>query len=151
MSAKDYPSMVDAKQLKTRDLSWFRPGAVRLAVMCSGHYIAQHRGACSGAATSRMGEEAWPPSPWWSGWRCCGRIGERVSGALNVVCCLVSCVPCGRGVHLPFIGQGEGELQACRTIQLHGKYGVQRRRVGGRLDGPCRDLAIMAYLVPEQW
>jgi hypothetical protein len=31
------------------------------------------------------------------------------------------------------------------------KYGVQRRRVGGRLDGPCRDLAIMAYLVPEQW
>jgi hypothetical protein len=25
------------------------------------------------------------------------------------------------------------------------------RRVGGRLDGPCRDLAIMAYLVPEQW
>jgi hypothetical protein len=32
-----------------------------------------------------------------------------------------------------------------------GKYGVQRRRVGGRLDGPCRDLAIMAYLVPKQW
>jgi hypothetical protein len=32
-----------------------------------------------------------------------------------------------------------------------GKYGVQRRRVGGRLDGPCHDLAIMAYLVPEQW
>jgi hypothetical protein len=32
-----------------------------------------------------------------------------------------------------------------------GKYGVQRRRGGGRLDGPCHDLAIMAYLVPEQW
>jgi hypothetical protein len=32
-----------------------------------------------------------------------------------------------------------------------GKYGVQRRRVGGRLDGPCHDLAIMVYLVPEQW
>jgi hypothetical protein len=30
-----------------------------------------------------------------------------------------------------------------------GKYGVQRRRVGGRLDGPCRDLVIMAHLVPE--
>jgi hypothetical protein len=42
-----------------------------------------------------------------------------------VVCCLlfvVSCVvSCGGGVHLPFIGQGEGELQACRTIQLHGE------------------------------
>jgi hypothetical protein len=32
-----------------------------------------------------------------------------------------------------------------------GKYGVPRRRVGGRFDGPCRDLAIMAYLVLEQW
>jgi hypothetical protein len=31
-----------------------------------------------------------------------------------------------------------------------GKCGVLCRRVGGRLDGPCRDLAIMAYLVPEQ-
>jgi hypothetical protein len=24
-------------------------------------------------------------------------------------------------------------------------------RVGGRPDDPCSDLAIMAYLVPEQW
>jgi hypothetical protein len=32
-----------------------------------------------------------------------------------------------------------------------GKRGVLRCRVGGRLDGPCRDPAIMAYLVPEQW
>jgi hypothetical protein len=31
------------------------------------------------------------------------------------------------------------------------KYGAPRGRVGGRFDGPCRDLAIMAYLVPEQW
>jgi hypothetical protein len=32
-----------------------------------------------------------------------------------------------------------------------GKRGVLRRRVGGRLDGARHDLAIMAYLVPEQW
>jgi hypothetical protein len=32
-----------------------------------------------------------------------------------------------------------------------GKCGVLCCRVGGRLDGPCRDPAIMAYLVPEQW
>jgi hypothetical protein len=32
-----------------------------------------------------------------------------------------------------------------------GKCGAPRRRVGGFLDGPCRDLAIMAYLVPEKW
>jgi hypothetical protein len=30
-----------------------------------------------------------------------------------------------------------------------GKCGAPRRRVGDRLGGPCRDLAIMAYLVPE--
>jgi hypothetical protein len=31
-----------------------------------------------------------------------------------------------------------------------GKCGVPCCRVGGRLDGPRRDPAIMAYLVPEQ-
>jgi hypothetical protein len=44
-----------------------------------------------------------------------------------VVCCLLSPVLClvslswGGGVRLSFIGQGEGELHACRTIQLHGE------------------------------
>jgi hypothetical protein len=32
-----------------------------------------------------------------------------------------------------------------------GKYGVLRREVGGRLDGPRHDLVIMACPVPEQW
>jgi hypothetical protein len=62
----------------------------------------------------------------WENWGAC---------VWGVVCCLlfvVSCcalsslvsscvVPYGGGVHLPFIGQGEGELQACHTIQLHGE------------------------------
>jgi hypothetical protein len=49
-------------------------------------------------------------------------MGSDVVGELGNVCCLLLCrVPCGGGVHLPFIDQGEGELQACRTIQLHGK------------------------------
>jgi hypothetical protein len=30
-----------------------------------------------------------------------------------------------------------------------GKRGVLCRKVGGRLDGPCRDPIIMAYLVPR--
>jgi hypothetical protein len=40
-----------------------------------------------------------------------------------VVCCLLLflVVPFGGGLRLPFIGQGEGELHTCRTIQLHGK------------------------------
>jgi hypothetical protein len=120
ISAKVYPSMVDAKQLKTQDLSWFRPEAVRPAVVCSGHYIAHHRGACSGAATSKAGEEEWPPSPWRSDRRCCGRIGERVCGGCKYSCVDVLMSPAAGGVHLPFIGQGEGELQVCRTVQLHG-------------------------------
>jgi hypothetical protein len=64
ISAKVYPSMVDAKQSETEFYPGSGRGAVRPAVVCSRHYIAQHRGACSGAATSKAGEEAWPPSPW---------------------------------------------------------------------------------------
>jgi hypothetical protein len=56
--------------------------------------------------------------------------GSDVVGELENVCVVcrmlsvvfLSClVPCGGGVHLLFIGQGEGELQACHTIQLHGE------------------------------
>jgi hypothetical protein len=64
-----------------------------------------------------------------------GELAEDVVGELGCVCvvcrvlsvvsclvlCVVSSVPCGGGVHLPFIGQGEGELQAFRTIRLHGE------------------------------
>jgi hypothetical protein len=80
--------MVDAKQLMTRVLSWFRPGAVRPAVVCSRHYIAQHRGACSGVATSKEGEEEWPSSP-------C-EVAEDVVGELENKCVVsgvvLSCV-----------------------------------------------------------
>jgi hypothetical protein len=63
-------------------------------------------------------------------------VAEDVVGELEserVVCrtlsvvvpCVLSVrvfvVPCGGGVRLPFIGQGEGELHTCRTIQLHGR------------------------------
>jgi hypothetical protein len=30
----------------------------------------------------------------------------------------VAVVPCGRGIALPFIGQGKGDLQACHAILL---------------------------------
>jgi hypothetical protein len=35
---------------------------------------------------------------------------ERVRGVLFFRC------PCSEGDHLPFIDQGEGDLQACRTV-----------------------------------
>jgi hypothetical protein len=39
------------------------------------------------------------------------------TGSEPYVSCLVS-VPRGEGDHLPFIDQGEGDLQVCRTIWL---------------------------------
>jgi hypothetical protein len=55
-----------------------------------------------------------------------GEVAEDVVGELGSVCVVVfqvsvSISPAVGGVHLPFIGQGEGKLQACRTIQLHGE------------------------------
>jgi hypothetical protein len=62
-----------------------------------------------------------------------GEVAEDIVGELEgkyVVCCvLLFCsvfsvlylVPCGEGVRLPFIGQGESELHVCRTILLHGE------------------------------
>jgi hypothetical protein len=38
---------------------------------------------------------------------------ERVRDVFSDV--RVSC-PCGEGDHLPFIDQGEGDLQACHTV-----------------------------------
>jgi hypothetical protein len=42
------------------------------------------------------------------------RIEECVRDVASNV--RVSVSPAAGGVHLPFIGQGEGELQACHTI-----------------------------------
>jgi hypothetical protein len=68
MSAEVYPSMVGVKQSETQGF---------ILVPADGPYVQQWRaqgtillstgGACSGAATSKAGEEAWLPSPWWSG------------------------------------------------------------------------------------
>jgi hypothetical protein len=43
------------------------------------------------------------------------RVCERT---LSIVPCLIFFSPCGEGDHLPFIGQGEGDLQAWHTISL---------------------------------
>jgi hypothetical protein len=78
---------LDGRCQATKDTSFILvpAGAVRPAEVCSWHYIALHRGACSGAATSKAGEEAWPPSPKRSGWRCCGRIEECVRDVVSNV------------------------------------------------------------------
>jgi hypothetical protein len=78
----------------------------------------------------------------WENWSVC------------VVCRVLSCVPCllQRGSSPSFYRPRRGRIyKHAALFGYMGKYGVQRRRVGGRLDGSCHDLAIMAYLVPEQW
>jgi hypothetical protein len=142
--------MVDAKQLKTEGLSWFRPGAVRPAVVCSGTILLSTGVPVVGRLQAKRERRRGLQVPGEVNVRGSDVVGEL--GNVCVLCRVVCCpVPCGGGVHLPFIGQGEGEFKHAALLSYMGKYGVQRRRVGGRFDGPCRDLVIMAYLVPEQW
>jgi hypothetical protein len=88
-------------------------GAVRPAVACSGHYIALHCGACRGGLQAwwerRPGLQVPEVSIEASQYR--GEGGKRV-------CDCYPSFPYGWGVALPFIGQGESDLQACRTILL---------------------------------
>jgi hypothetical protein len=105
--------MVDAKQLETRDLSWFRPGpyvqqwcARGAVLLCTGVPVV---GQLQARRERRRGLQV----P--------GGVIETSSdvvGELRSVCCSLFDVdvPCGKEVLLPFIDQGGGELQACRTI-----------------------------------
>jgi hypothetical protein len=52
-SVEIYPSMAGAKQLDDTSFILVPTGAVRPAVVCSGHYIALHRGACRGVLQAR--------------------------------------------------------------------------------------------------
>jgi hypothetical protein len=91
--------MVDAKQLETQGLSWFRLGAVRPAVVCSGHYIAQHRGCLlwgSYKQGGRGGVASKSLVKWlkmlWENWGAC---------VWCVVCCLLFIVSCCAFVSCP--------------------------------------------------
>jgi hypothetical protein len=109
--------MVGAKQQKTRGLSWFRPGP----------YVQQGRARgtillCTGVPVVGRLQARWERR---RGLQVPGgviEVSSDVVGELGRVCvlfptgCSMSDVPCGEGVHLPFIDQGWGELQACRTI-----------------------------------
>jgi hypothetical protein len=71
-------------------------------------------------------------------------------------CCLASVwcvsVPCGKGVRPPFIDQGErANHMRVALFSYVRERDVLCCRVGGRPGDPRSDLAIMAYLVPEQW
>jgi hypothetical protein len=91
------------------------PGSVRPAVACSGHYIALHRGA------RRGGPQVWRERR--SGLQVLEVLIEESANiavkAESVRVIAPRCrVHCGWGIALPFIGQGESNLQVCRTILL---------------------------------
>jgi hypothetical protein len=109
--------MVGAKQLETLGLSWFRPGpyiqqrrARGTVLLCTGVPVV---GRLQARRERRRGLQV--PS---------GVIeaSANIASELRSACVLsyvrysMFDVPYSEGVHLPFIVQGEGELQACRTI-----------------------------------
>jgi hypothetical protein len=105
--------MVGAKQLKTRGLSWFRPGPYVQHGCARGTVL-----LCTGVPVVGRLQARWERR---RGLQVPGGVIEASSdvvGELGSVCVLFSIVssPCGEGVHLPFIDQGGGELQACRTV-----------------------------------
>jgi hypothetical protein len=113
--------MVDAKKSQTRVLSWFWPGG---RTSSSGVLRALY---CSAPGVPVVGQlqARWERR---RGLQVPGEVAEDVVGELGDACVVRRVLPvvsfslsCGGGIRLPFIGQGEGELHACRTIQLHGE------------------------------
>jgi hypothetical protein len=105
--------MVGAKQLETLGLSWFRSGpyvqqrrAQGTILLCTGVPVV---GRLQARQERRRGLQV--PNE---------VIGDVV-GELRSVCVawfrmFVRRCSCGEGDRLPFIDQGEGSLQVCRTI-----------------------------------
>jgi hypothetical protein len=107
--------MVGAKQLKTLGLSWFRPGPYvqqgvleALYCLCTGVPVV---GRLQARRERRRGLQV-PSGVIEASANIVGRRGACVCVVLRVWCLS----PCGEGDHLPFIDQGEGDLQARRTV-----------------------------------
>jgi hypothetical protein len=110
--AEIYLSMAGAKQLVTLGFILVPAGAVRPAGVCSGHCIALHRGACRGGLQERRERRSILQVP-----------EVLIESSANIVVktesvqvSVVRPLPCGWGTAPPFIGQGGGSLQACRTV-----------------------------------
>jgi hypothetical protein len=96
--------MAGAKQLDDTSFILVPTGAVHPAVVCSGHYIALHRGACRGVLQVRRERRLVLQVP-----------KVLIETSVNIVVRderrvsmpIISAVPfCGWGIAPPFIGQG---------------------------------------------
>jgi hypothetical protein len=107
--------MVDAKQLMTRVLSWFRPrgrtssSGVLEALYCLAPGVPVV-GRLQARRERKRGSQVLVK---WLNW--------RTSALFCLVLCPDLSVPCGGGVRPPFIGQGENESHVCHAILLRGE------------------------------
>jgi hypothetical protein len=106
-----YLSMVGAKQLETRGLSWFRPEPYVQQWCARGTILLRTGVLVVGRLQARRERRRGLQVP-------DGVIeaSANIVEELGSVCVLFSPLFRGEGAQLPFIDQGEGELQACRTI-----------------------------------
>jgi hypothetical protein len=112
--------MVGAKQLRTLGLSWFRPGPYVQQGRARGTILLCTRVPVVGRLQARRERRRGLQVPRGVIEASANIVGEAESVWTIAIHCPVSDVSCpwGEGDHLPFIGQGEGDLQACRTISL---------------------------------
>jgi hypothetical protein len=85
-----------------------------------GHYIALHRGACRGVLQARRERRLVPQVPEVL-IEASANIGVKGERRMSVRRSSPCSLPRGWGSAPPFIGQGEGSLQACHTILLRVK------------------------------
>jgi hypothetical protein len=102
--------MVGAKQLETLGLSWFRPGPYVQQGRARGTVLLCTGVAVVGRLQARRERRRALQVP--------GGVIEVSSNIVGMTgsVCERRTLFCGEGDHLPFIDQGEGDLQACRTI-----------------------------------
>jgi hypothetical protein len=103
-----------------RVLSWFRPrGRTSSSGVLEALYCSAPGVPVVGLLQARQERKR--------GFQVPGGVAEDIVGELEskrAMCCLLTClsrvvllpVPCGGGVRLPFIGQGESESHVCRTV-----------------------------------
>jgi hypothetical protein len=106
--------MAGAKQLDDTGFILVPAGDVHPAVVCSGHYIALHRGACRGVLQARRERRLVLQVP---EVLIDAGVNIGMKGRKACECAVHLCLsPLRLGDCPPFIGQGEGNLQVCHTI-----------------------------------
>jgi hypothetical protein len=116
--------MACAKQHNDTVLSWFQSWAVRPTRVCSGRYIAVHRGACRGELQARWERRRnlQVPEVWLR------QSANIVDEGGNVQVSSYSSSPCGQGTASSFYRLRGDSLQSCHMV-LSATYGGMAHNV----------------------